>query len=86
MPIGNKTFTLEIADTSQKREIGLMFRDSMPADHGMIFVFSDEAPRGFWMRNTRKMDGLAHADWMTRSRKLDAAEITDIEGHGAALS
>jgi len=25
----------------------------MPADHGMIFVFSDEAPRGFWMKNTR---------------------------------
>ena len=30
-----------------------MHRDSMPADHGMIFVFSDEQDRRFWMRNTR---------------------------------
>jgi uncharacterized membrane protein (UPF0127 family) len=30
-----------------------MRRDSMPADHGMIFVFGEEEPRGFWMRNTR---------------------------------
>lgn len=53
MPIGNKTFTLEVADDDEKREIGLMFRDSMPADHGMIFVFPDEQHRGFWMKNTR---------------------------------
>jgi len=53
MPIGSKTFTLEVADTDRKREIGLMFRDSMPADHGMIFVFKDEDFRGFWMKNTR---------------------------------
>ena len=30
-----------------------MFRDSMPADHGMIFVFDDVEVRGFWMKNTR---------------------------------
>ena len=30
-----------------------MRRDSMPADHGMIFVFSREAPLAFWMSNTR---------------------------------
>jgi hypothetical protein len=53
MPIGNRAFTLDVADTDTKREIGLMFRDSMPEDHGMIFVFEDEAFRGFWMKNTR---------------------------------
>ena len=53
MPIGNQTFTLEVADTDEKREIGLMFRDSMPASHGMIFVFPREEPRGFWMKDTR---------------------------------
>jgi uncharacterized membrane protein (UPF0127 family) len=30
-----------------------MHRQSMPADHGMIFVFPDEAIRAFWMRNTK---------------------------------
>lgn len=30
-----------------------MQRDSMPTDHGMIFVFPDDQVRQFWMRNTR---------------------------------
>jgi uncharacterized membrane protein (UPF0127 family) len=51
--LGGKTFSVEIADSSEEQELGLMFRDSMPADHGMIFIFPDEAPRSFWMKNTR---------------------------------
>ena len=53
MQIGNKTFTLEVADDDREQETGLMFRESMPADHGMIFVFDDVEVRGFWMKNTR---------------------------------
>lgn len=53
MQLGQQKFTLEIANTEETRERGLMRRDSMPADHGMIFVFTDAAPRGFYMRNTR---------------------------------
>lgn len=51
--IGGKTFKVEIADTREKQALGLMFRDSMPADRGMLFIFPDEAPRSFWMKNTR---------------------------------
>ncbi len=51
--LGNKTFTLEIANKDEDRFRGLMYRDSMPSDHGMIFVFPDVAKRSFWMRNTR---------------------------------
>ena len=53
MPIGSKTYTLEVADTFDNRQRGLMERDSMPADHGMIFVFPDLKERGFWMKHTR---------------------------------
>jgi uncharacterized membrane protein (UPF0127 family) len=53
MKIGSKTFTLEIANDTLEREKGLMRRDSMPADHGMIFVFPDEQRLGFYMKNTR---------------------------------
>src|SRR3954470_9178673 len=53
MTVGNKTYTLEIAATERERNKGLMQRDSMPKDHGMIFLFADEAERGFWMHNTR---------------------------------
>ena len=51
--LGGKTFSVEIADTSEKQALGLMFRDSMPADEGMIFIFPNESPRSFWMKNTR---------------------------------
>ncbi len=53
MQIGSKTFNLEIAATDPARERGLMRRDSIPADHGMIFVFPEEKERAFWMKNTR---------------------------------
>jgi hypothetical protein len=51
--VGKKTYTLEIAARDADREHGLMERDSMPADHGMIFVFRDRQMRNFWMKHTR---------------------------------
>ena len=46
-------FTVEIADTGEKQALGLMFRDSLPDNHGMIFIFPGEAMRSFWMKNCR---------------------------------
>ena len=51
--LGGRHFSVEIADTQEKQALGLMFRDSMPADEGMLFIFPNEAPRSFWMKNTR---------------------------------
>ena len=48
MQIGNETFNLEIATSSKDQEIGLMHRDHLDTDHGMIFVFPDEQVRDFW--------------------------------------
>lgn len=53
MQIGNKQFTVEIAANDSDRATGLMNRDSMALENGMIFVFADEAPRAFWMKSTR---------------------------------
>lgn len=46
-------FLLEIADTEPLRQKGLMFRESLPADGGMLFIFEELAPRTFWMKNTK---------------------------------
>jgi len=46
-------FSIEIADNDAAREHGLMDRESMPQDHGMLFVFQDDAPRAFWMKNCK---------------------------------
>ncbi len=42
----------EVADTPDLRETGLMFRQSLPKNYGMLFVFPDEQDRRFWMKNT----------------------------------
>jgi uncharacterized membrane protein (UPF0127 family) len=52
MKIGNGTFQLEVAANDHDQQQGLMYRESMPLDHGMIFVFAEEKERVFWMKNT----------------------------------
>ena len=47
-----KTFQVEIADTPAKRTLGLMNRESLPEDSGMLFIFEDESEKSFWMKNT----------------------------------
>ena len=51
--ISGKNFTLELAVTEPVRTRGLMYRDSMPDDAGMIFVFKGEKIRSFWMGNVK---------------------------------
>jgi len=45
-------FEMEIATTAAQRERGLMFRQSMPKDAGMLFLFDPPEPAAFWMKNT----------------------------------
>jgi hypothetical protein len=48
-----KRFSIEVADDDAERARGLMFRDSMPADHGMLFVHERDEPQAYWMKNTK---------------------------------
>jgi len=43
---------IEVADTVEKRAMGLMFRKSLPYSSGMLFIFSTEDFHSFWMKNT----------------------------------
>lgn len=49
---GRHHFTVELADTAARQAQGLMFREAMAADHGMLFLFARPKPATFWMRNT----------------------------------
>jgi len=42
----------QVARTPDQREIGLMFREQMPQQEGMLFVFEQPSEQCFWMRNT----------------------------------
>lgn len=52
MQIANAALSVFIADTAEKRTQGLMNITSLSEDIGMLFVFSDAAPRTFWNKNT----------------------------------
>jgi uncharacterized membrane protein (UPF0127 family) len=49
---GPVTFTAEIADDERERNQGLMFRESLADDRGMLFHFQQPEMASFWMRNT----------------------------------
>ena len=60
--VGGVTVTAEIADTPALRERGLMGRDSLPENHGMLFVYPDERDLSFWMRSTPLALDIAFVD------------------------
>lgn len=49
---GEVAVRVEIARTREQLSRGLMWRNELDADAGMLFVFGDSAPRTFWMKNT----------------------------------
>jgi uncharacterized membrane protein (UPF0127 family) len=49
---GDFAFNVEVVDTPETRADGLMFRQSLAADAGMLFDFHQSQPVSFWMRNT----------------------------------
>lgn len=44
---------IEIADTNEERQKGLMHRGYLDENSGMLFIFDNEQPVLFWMKNTR---------------------------------
>jgi uncharacterized membrane protein (UPF0127 family) len=45
-------FDVEVARTEEQQAKGLMFRQSLAPDRGMIFPFAPPRPASFWMKNT----------------------------------
>jgi uncharacterized membrane protein (UPF0127 family) len=49
---GAQAFRVELATTPDEMELGLMFRQSLAPDAGMLFVYRSEQQVAFWMKNT----------------------------------
>lgn len=49
---GPHNFTIELAITPAERALGLMYRRTLPADAGMLFLYDKPQPLNMWMRNT----------------------------------
>jgi len=62
LTLGEHTVQAEVVSTNKARQRGLMERESMPEDHGMLFVYPDTKVRGFWMKDTWIPLSIAFAD------------------------
>lgn len=52
LQVGARPITVEVAADDASRAKGLMFREELAPDHGMLFVFPEAAQLCFWMKNT----------------------------------
>ncbi len=60
--INDKISRVEVAFTQKDRTMGLMFRDKLDIDHGMLFVHPQEQYLSFWMKNTKIPLSIAFID------------------------
>ncbi len=66
LPDGS-SLTAELAVTDKERQVGLMFREKIDWDQGMLFVFKTEGIHSFWMKNMRfPIDIL----WLDREKRI----------------
>lgn len=77
LTVGVHRISAEIASRPEDRNRGLMFRESLPDDHGMLFVFEQEQPLRFWMRNTTIPLSIAFAD--ARGRIVHIADLEPLD-------
>ncbi|BDA85028.1 hypothetical protein Sa4125_25700 [Aureimonas sp. SA4125] len=75
---GQHRLTLEVANTPETREIGLMDRPSMAADTGMLFDFKETRPVTMWMKNTYLSLDMLFLD--------EAGKVTHVAAHAQPLS
>jgi len=69
--IRGQRFTVEVADSFEERERGLMFRDELAKDSGMLFIHDSEETQAYWMKNTHiPLDIL----YFNKDRKLVSAQ------------
>ena len=60
--VGSKRIVVEIASDPPSQSRGLMFRERLEKDHGMLFVFPTAEQRCFWMKNTPLPLTIAYID------------------------
>lgn len=70
-----QTLVIEVADDTPQIMQGLMYRDHLAEDRGMLFIYPDSEPRQFWMKNTRISLDILYFD--ANQRLLNIAQHTE---------
>lgn len=71
----------ERADTPRARSVGLMWRERLGPNEGMLFVFEDKALHCFWMRNTLVPLSIAFLDDDGRIANIENMSPRSDESH-----
>ncbi len=79
--VGKHAVNAEIAATDESRSYGLMQRQSLPPDHGMLFVFDDAGMPCFWMKNTPLPLSIAFIDAQGVIVNIADMEPLSLDGH-----
>jgi len=66
LPSG-KVLQVEVMVNDEDRQMGLMFRPSLPPDRGLVFVFDTEEFHGFWMKNCKFPIDMV---WLDRDKRV----------------
>ena len=75
--IKGRLLTVELATTPTSRGCGLSQRESLPFDHGMLFIFPDYRSRSFWMKDTLMPLTIAFLD--RSGNIIDIQEMTPMQ-------
>lgn len=84
LTIKGKTIKVEVARAEKEKERGLMFRERMGKDEGMLFVYEREERLSFWMKNTRLPLSIAFIDKGGRIVDIQDMEPFSLETHTSA--
>ena len=74
----------EVAHTAQARQVGLMTRKSMAPQHGMVFVFEQDATHCMWMKNTFLPLSVAFVDAQGKVINIEDMQPQSEDNHCAA--
>lgn len=80
---GADTVFAEVARTPDERAQGLMYREELAEDAGMLFIFPEAAVRGFWMQNTYLPLDIAFLDPSFRVVDIQQMEPLTTDQHTA---
>jgi uncharacterized membrane protein (UPF0127 family) len=84
LTIKGKKIRVEVARTEDEKARGLMFRDKLGADEGMLFVYEKEEFLTFWMKNTPLPLSIAFIDQKGRIVDIQDMEPFSLRTHTSA--
>ncbi len=81
--VGGHALRTEVVTTQEQRSRGLMFREKLGRNDGMLFVFDEPAYHSMWMMNTLIPLSVAFLDGEGRILNIEDMQPKTLESHGA---